>query len=327
MTNSEIPSFMSEDNSFLEDFNKSFSFVLSNEKSLLDFNDNSSNDQNSTNKISIDKYKNFNQNYLNNEEIKINNHSNTLFQQNCINYIPNNLDKTNLLSYNPNFQNNQFNTFNNSFTKDISSNFPLYNQINPIIHQQDLNNFLVLQKINNNLMLPFFQKNNNLFFNTNYKITFSKKNNKNKKNKKSPKKNEDIKSSIKKENIINIELIEFGKEKRTIVRLLPIPNKYSPFDIIRIIDKYLKTIPGKRIYSSIYVPLSKTIGKNIGYCFVELVSPKYVIDFYNAFNGLNIKKCKIPCSVVFSDKQNFNFLGGNPLREPIVFKDTIDKEK
>ena len=254
MTNSEIPSFMSEDNSFLEDFNKSFSFVLSNEKSLLDFNDNSSNDKNSTNKISIDKYKNFNQNYLNNEEIKINNHSNTLFQQNCINYIPNNLDKTNLLSYNQNFQNNQFNTFNNSFKKDISSNFPLYNQINPIIHQQDLNNFLVLQKINNNLMLPFFQKNNNLFFNTNYKITFSKKNNKNKKNKKSPKKNEDIKSSIKKENIINIELIEFGKEKRTIVRLLPIPNKYSPFDIIRIIDKYLKTIPGKRIYSSIYVP-------------------------------------------------------------------------
>ena len=189
MTNSEIPSFMSEDNSFLEDFNKSFSFAISNEKSLLAFNDNSSNDKNSTNKISIDKNKNFNQNYLSNEEIKTNNnHSNTLFQQNYINYIPNNLDKTNLLSYNPNFQNNQFNTFNNSFTKDISSNLPLYNPINPIIHQQDLNNFLVLQKINNNLMLPSFQKNNNLFFDTNYKITFSKKNNKNKKNKKTPKK-------------------------------------------------------------------------------------------------------------------------------------------
>ena len=113
-----------------------------------------------------------------------------------------------------------------------------------------------------------------------------------------------------------------GEEKRTCVRLFPIPKKYSPFDIIRLIDKYLKTIPGKRIYDSIYVPLTKIIGKNIGYCFINLVKPKYVIEFYNIFNGIYFKNCKKPCSVIFSDKQTFEIVN-DPMRRPIVFKDFV----
>jgi len=129
--------------------------------------------------------------------------------------------------------------------------------------------------------------------------------------------------NIKPENKINFDLIYAGKEKRTCVRLSPIPKKYSPFDMIKLIDKYLKFEPGKRIYNSIYVPLAKVIGKNIGYCFVNLISPEYVISFYNTFNGIYFNSCKKPCIVVFSDQQNMDINEKNPLRSPIVFKDHL----
>ena len=110
---------------------------------------------------------------------------------------------------------------------------------------------------------------------------------KKKKNKIKEKENKEniIKMNIKSHNIINISLLISGEEKRTFVRLHPIPTKLSVFDMVRIIDKYLKTKPGKRIYNAIYLPLTKKIGKNMGYCFINLVSPKYVLEFYNIFNG------------------------------------------
>ena len=50
--------------------------------------------------------------------------------------------------------------------------------------------------------------------------------------------------------------------------------------MIKINDKNLKTIPGKRIYNANYVPQTKIIGKNLGYCFINLIKPKYVIEFH-----------------------------------------------
>ena len=133
------------------------------------------------------------------------------------------------------------------------------------------------------------------------------------------------KSKPKPENEIIISKIFSGQEKRCCVKLCPIPNNYSPFDIIRLIDKYLKTEKGKRIYNSIYIPLSKEIGKNKGYCFVNLVSPKYVVTFYEIFNGLhfNLKNCKKPCFLVFSDIQNINFSNEDALKRPIIFTDVV----
>jgi len=127
------------------------------------------------------------------------------------------------------------------------------------------------------------------------------------------------------ENEIIISKILSGQEKRCCVKLCPIPNNYSPFDIIRLIDKYLKTEKGKRIYNSVYVPLGKEIGKNKGYCFVNLVSPKYVVTFYEIFNGLyfNLKNCKKPCFLVFSDIQNINFSNEDALKRPIIFTDVV----
>ena len=177
---------------------------------------------------------------------------------------------------------------------------------------------------------PFFIYNKNKNSKNNYKLNnkCSKKTDKNKIKRKINNKNEIKKGQtnpIKPENEIKIDLINLGIEKRTCVRLFPIPHKFSPFDIIRLLDKYLKTKPGNRIYSSIYVPLTKIIGKNIGFCFVNLVSPKYVVEFYKVFNGETFRNCKKPCSVIFSDKQNVDILNEeeNPLRKPIFFTDII----
>ena len=132
----------------------------------------------------------------------------------------------------------------------------------------------------------------------------------------------------KEKNIINLKDIESGKEIRTVVRLNPIPPNYSSFDISKLLDKYLKIESGKnqRIYSALYTPLCKIIGQNLGYCFVMMVKPKYVIEFYNTFYGkiLGKKKCRKPCTVIWADKQGDDFLKAtedDPIRKPIIFKD------
>ena len=66
--------------------------------------------------------------------------------------------------------------------------------------------------------------------------------------------------------------------------------------------------------------------KNLGYCFVMMAKPKYVIDFYKVFNGriFGKKKCKKPCNVIWADVQGEDFLKeceDNPIRKPIIFKD------
>ena len=335
----------SEDNTSNIDFNKPFSFeqesIINNSHSesiLVPEEYSFLQDKNDINNKTLPDNNNFSKNRINinNEDKTFNNknyisnnnfYANNDFQKNSINFIPNEpfLPKNTISPFIfPILQNPQINTINAAPTNEIkinSNNLPLfnpiaqYNNINPIL----LNNL----GYSNNVFIPtFLKKNSNNIINIKYENKINKKNNK----KNITKKNEETKKFQKTENIIKIELLESGEEKRTSVRLFPIPQKYSPFDIIRLIDKYLKTIPGKRIYRSVYVPLVKTIGKNIGYCFVDLVSPKYVIEFYKVFNGLLLKKCKKPCIVIFSDKQNSDNINDNPLREPIFFKDTIKDE-
>ena len=306
--NNEISSFISDENYLEEDFNKSFSFMTVNDDSInesqivnednFDIEKKEINEKDTQHKILINN--NFNNKNINQY---INNFNNN-FQYNFNTPIPININNK---SINNPFNNIKFNNNNSTDIKMYQNNLlSLINQINT----------------NNN-------SNNNLFSNIIYptvNIIYENK----KKSKKKPlsieinkdNKNNNYKNAINPENEIKIELIISGKEKRTCVRLFPIPKKYSPFDIIRLIDKYLKTIPGKRIYDSIYLPLTKILGKNIGYCFINLVNPKYVIEFYNIFNGLYFKNGKKPCSVIFSDKQTFENVS-DPMRRPIVFKDFV----
>ena len=212
------------------------------------------------------------------------------------------------------YLNNALNNYNNNNISPFQKIYPLY------YYNQQYLLYIFLQNqmnlINNNLSKSIIN------------LEISKQNqNQNLKNKKKKEKNNSSnkKKLPKPENEIIIKNILLGQEKRTFVRLSPIPNKYSPFDVIILIDKYLKTKKGQRIYNSVYVPLAKVIGKNKGFCFINLVSPKYVIEFYGIFNGLYFKskKCKKPCTVVFSDKQNIDCSNDDPLKRPIVFNDVV----
>ena len=129
-------------------------------------------------------------------------------------------------------------------------------------------------------------------------------------------------------NIIKIEDILSGKEKRTFVRLSPIPDNYSSYDVAKLIDKYLKIESGKnqRIYKALSTPLCKKGIKNLGYCFIKMIKPQYVIDFYNAFNGKFFfnEKIKKPFNVIWADYQEKDFSeagDGGRKRHLIVFKD------
>ena len=125
------------------------------------------------------------------------------------------------------------------------------------------------------------------------------------------------------EGAINIDDIISGKEKRTVIRLIPIPSKYFSFDIIELIDNYLSIKNRKKIIKAIYTPYSLKKRKNFGFCFIMMTNPKYVIDFYNKINGVVFgkKKCNKPCKVIWADIQGNDFLEPKDLhRRPIIFK-------
>ena len=237
-----------------------------------------------------------------------------------INFINNNYN-TPFISYNSNIDNN----YNKFYYNYGNQNHWLYNYRpnNNILNMNDLSQ---LKNINNEkytITLKSKTDDPNIEKISKIQVTTSNiKDNQNIKQENEAKKDKNIK------NIINLEDIKLGKETRTVVRLNPIPPNYSSFDVSKLLDKYLKIESGKnqRIYKALYTPLCKIIGKNLGYCFVMMSKPKYVIDFYNTFNGkiFGKKKCKKPCNVIWADKQGDEFLKTteeDPIRKPIIFKD------
>ena len=242
--------------------------------------------------------------------------------------IPNNIALNPNININP-ILSNINNNINSSQVLSNINQIANRNQINPNINQNlNINQLIPNQNQNVNLNSPNIKNSSqinqeekeNPEQKTHHKIYI-----------KTVKKKE--KNKIPKENIINIKEIESGKETRTVVRISPIPPHFSSFDISKLLDKYLNIEYKKnqRTYKAIYAPLSKVIGKNIGYCFVMLVKPKYVVPFYKTFNGLNFnkKKCKKKCRVTWADVQGDEFLkiSDDPLRSPITFTDLIEDEE
>ena len=254
---------------------------------------------------------------------------------------PDNINKNLLYIYRKNNYNNNINLFNNYVLySNYNNNYNNYRFNNPLLSNYFPNNNLI--NINNMSNIINYNNKNN-YNQEKYTITFKSetkdpniekvsnirvttsyvKDNLNINQENRPAKNE--------KKLINIKDIELNKETRTVVRLNPIPPNYSSFDISKLLDKYLKIETGKnqRIYKALYVPLCKIIGKNLGYCFVMMAKPKYVIEFYKTFEGRskNKKKCKKPCSVIWADIQGEAFLKNNeedPIRKPIIFKDLRD---
>ena len=231
---------------------------------------------------------------------------------------------------NPNyylFPQNQLLPYNFNVSNNIINNFS--NNINPL-YNNNCFQYPIINSLSNGI---FF--NNNIFNPENYTITFKSKTNDptiekiskitiktSYKDNSAAKQNN--KETVKK--YININDILSGKEKRTVVRLNPIPKKFLILDIIKLLDSHLKPERNKRIYKALYVPYSKGKEKNLGYCFIMMASPRHVVEIYNAFNGkvFGKKKNQNPSKVIWADKQGDEFLKLNEddvSRKPVVFSD------
>ena len=278
---------------------------------LSNNNNNSNNNIMQTNNLNLHK-----SNYINNfgynpnitliNTINIINYLNTKFNE--LKIISKELNDLKKFGLSLLFDSNNVNHYLSNFINININNNP---NILPITN--DINNNIILNQNNPNNL----ENKGQIYIKTEYINQHPKE-----------KKIVKIKNKIPDKNIINIDDIISKKETRTVVRLSPIPPHYSVFDISKLLDKYLKIEKNKnqRIYKALYTPLSKSIGKNLGFCLIMMVKPKYVIQFYNTFNGLkfNKKKCKKECSVVWADNQKDDIMNSDdPLKSPIIFNDTI----
>ncbi|MCQ2817843.1 MAG: hypothetical protein MJ252_11310 [archaeon] len=119
--------------------------------------------------------------------------------------------------------------------------------------------------------------------------------------------NQNKSSSLNEINQTVIEDILIGKEKRTSLMLNKIPDKYNKQQLLSEIDSLLK-IKGTedRIYDYFYLPMSETKKqKNLGYAFINLVHPIYVIHFYYLFRNYKWTKYNSnkEFNIKFADKQ------------------------
>lgn len=81
---------------------------------------------------------------------------------------------------------------------------------------------------------------------------------------------------------VDLSSLESGSENRTTVMIRNIPRKMSQSTIVDIVRFSL----GKEdIFDFIYLPMDLSNHINVGYAFVNLKSPEFVITFYQLFNN------------------------------------------
>ena len=268
---------------------------------------------------------NFYSNLIKLQPFLVNNYKNLIFPKNYnqtnannkfFNLIPN---FNNFCNYNPMLVNiNNINNFipysnqaisfrNNNFVNSLN----MIQNYNNITNSTASKNDIILEKKPN---IPGYKQ----IIKTKYPIVKNNDENNNKKKK------IDV-------NIINLEKIKSGEEKRTDVIVKNIPINYNSHDFLRIIDKELSidSEKGNRTYNKFYLPPSRISGKNIGYFFINFVSPKHIIKFYEKFNGkiLDQKKPKRNCQIYFSDGKFINDITRDIIRRPIIFNDTKNAEQ
>ncbi|RAL55024.1 hypothetical protein DM860_013720 [Cuscuta australis] len=84
---------------------------------------------------------------------------------------------------------------------------------------------------------------------------------------------------------LDIERIVRGEDKRTTLMLKNIPNKYTSKMLLAAIDEQ-----HKGIYDFIYLPIDFKNKCNVGYAFINMTDPSFIIPFYHAFNGKKWEK-------------------------------------
>ncbi|XP_073148316.1 protein MEI2-like 2 isoform X2 [Henckelia pumila] len=126
---------------------------------------------------------------------------------------------------------------------------------------------------------------------------------------------------------LDLEKIVDGEDNRTTLMIKNIPNKYTSKMLIAAIDEIQEII-----YDFIYLPIDFKNKCNVGYAFINLVSPSHIINFYKAFNGKKWEKFNSEkvaslayariqgLAALISNFQNSTLMNEDRRCRPIIFK-------
>ncbi|XP_020100155.1 protein MEI2-like 2 isoform X2 [Ananas comosus] len=89
----------------------------------------------------------------------------------------------------------------------------------------------------------------------------------------------------KKQYQLNLEKIVNGEDTRTTLMIKNIPNKYTSKMLLAAIDEN-----HAGTYDFFYLPIDFKNKCNVGYAFINMVSPANIVSFYEAFNGKKWEK-------------------------------------
>ncbi|KAE9614827.1 hypothetical protein Lal_00036192 [Lupinus albus] len=89
----------------------------------------------------------------------------------------------------------------------------------------------------------------------------------------------------KKQYQLDLDKIMRGEDTRTTLMIKNIPNKYTSSLLLAAIDEN-----HKGSYDFLYLPIDFKNKCNVGYAFINMVSPSHIIPFYKAFNGQKWEK-------------------------------------
>ncbi|XP_020962684.1 protein MEI2-like 2 isoform X2 [Arachis ipaensis] len=89
----------------------------------------------------------------------------------------------------------------------------------------------------------------------------------------------------KKQYQLDLDKIMSGEDTRTTLMIKNIPNKYTSKMLLAAIDE-----DHMGSYDFLYLPIDFKNKCNVGYAFINMVSPSHIIPFYKAFNGKKWEK-------------------------------------
>ncbi|KAK8968230.1 Protein MEI2-like 2 [Platanthera guangdongensis] len=89
----------------------------------------------------------------------------------------------------------------------------------------------------------------------------------------------------KKQYQLDLEKITSGEDTRTTLMIKNIPNKYTSKMLLATIDEN-----HKGTYDFLYLPIDFKNKCNVGYAFINMLSPSHILSFYQTFNGKKWEK-------------------------------------
>ncbi|KAL1192557.1 Protein MEI2-like 5 [Cardamine amara subsp. amara] len=84
---------------------------------------------------------------------------------------------------------------------------------------------------------------------------------------------------------LDLDKILNGEDSRTTLMIKNIPNKYTSKMLLAAIDE-----TNQGTYNFLYLPIDFKNKCNVGYAFINMLSPELIIPFYEAFNGKKWEK-------------------------------------